>query len=175
MKAKKKIKIGDVLNNPISLIIVLLVFSALLMIYNRYLIKSQVLYNFSGYTEEYSFMNGTIYTGYDINYFGDSKVIYTGKDIELYDFEAGYYIKNDNKYEPVATMEALENAESGASLKELLATTDFSFTEAHRDAKYLSKENIENIKNLVFKITGENKSQEKIDIEIPLEVVKVTK
>lgn len=168
-----------IINSPISIIIVLILFSVLLMIYSRYLVKSTNLYTFSGYKDKFYFMGGSIFIGRDLNYFNDSKVDYSGEDMELYDFELGYYIKDEDVYKEISITEGYEVGEDkekiGASLKELLAKTTFSFSEVHKEALFLSKDNIELIKNLVFRINGKNKKGESIEIEIPMDVEKITK
>lgn len=177
-KTKKKTNneaIKEFFNSPIPIIIVLIALSITLLIYSRYLIKANKLYQFSGYKENISIMNGTIYTNYDINYFGDSKIYYDGKDIELKEFEVGYYIKDGSSYNDISIIKNNEEIGETASLKLLLNTTDFSFTETHKDSIYLSKENIKNLDNLVFRIKGIDKENKDIEIEIPLVATKINK
>ncbi len=177
-KKNKGISIKKILESPYSIIVVLILLVVSLLAYSRFLIKANILYSFSGYTEEFSFYDGTIYVGSLVNHFGDSKVSYTGKDVTLYEFEVGYYIKKGEKYTPISTTDGYEIEEKnkkGVSLKDLLASTSFSFTEMHKNAVFLSHENIGNIENLVFKVTGQNKKGEKIEIEIPMIVEKITK
>ncbi len=177
-KKFKDTKVFKVINSPISIIIVLALLVVGLMLYSRFLIKSTTLYRFSAYTEDFSIINGTVFTNHNLNYFGDSKVIYTGKDMDLYDFKVGYYIKNDNEYTTIGEYKGLDTAnEEGAhaSLKEILLNMDLSFTETHKDAEYMSEENIKNIDKMVFRITGKDKDDKDINIEIPVDVEKVTK
>ena len=60
-------------------------------------------------------------------------------------------------------------------MKKIVAGTSFSFTETDKDAVFLSKENVDNLKNLVFKISGKNKKGDEVKIEIPMVIEKVTK
>ncbi len=174
---KKKIFdcIKDFLKSPFSIILVLMIFSMLLMIYNRYLIKVSTLYNYSGYDKNFTILNGSIYSGFDINYFGDSKIIYNGEDIKLIEFKIGYYIKDKNNYITISEITKESDKETSISLKEIISSSDFSFTEVHRKATFMSKENLEKIEGLIFKINGKDESEKEVNIEIPLDVVKITK
>lgn len=176
VKETKQSKISKFFSSPIPIIVALVLLVIGLLIYSRYLIKSVTLYNFSGYSEEFSILNGTIYTSRDINYFGDSKIVYTGKDIELHDFEVGYYIKDGDEYNVITKVEPLSSEEeTSISLVELLNTMDFSFTEAHKDAMFLSDENINNLDNMIFRISGKDKDEKTVDIQVEIEVQKVSK
>lgn len=172
-----KFKIRDFLMGPYAIIVVLIAFAIGLLAYTRFLAKSDTLYMFAGYEKNFSFFGGTIYEGLNVNYFSDSKVLYTGEDISLYDYELGYYIKDDGEYRPISVTKSHDVKENskGASLKEVLMGTGFSFTETHRDAVFLSKENIDNLDNLVFLIRGKDAKGEEIKMEIALEVDKITK
>lgn len=173
---KGKITLGKVLNSPISIIVALALIIVGLLIYSRYLVSSTILYSFSGFNKNISLLNGTIFTNYNINYFGDTKVIYAGDDEIIYDFSSGYYIKNGSDYKVVSEAITLdEMQDKGVSIKDLIEKSDYSFTEEHKDAKYLSKENLENIENLVFRVVGKKKDGSEIKIEIPLTIEKVTK
>lgn len=180
VKNKEKQSFSKIMNNPISIIIVLIIFSILLMVYNRYLVSSTKLYTFSGFDKKYSILNGTIYTSRNINYFGDSKIYYNGDDIKLSSYEIGYYIKKDSSYQKISVMTSLSDSEfthieGSASLKELLQSTDFSFTETSKEAVFMSKSNMKQIDKLIFKIYGKTESGEDVDIEIPLDVQKISK
>ncbi len=176
-----KSKVYKFFNSPVPIIVVLILFSVGLMVYSRFLIKSTVLYSFSGIEEGFWFSNGTIFIGRDLNYFGDSKVKYTGKDIKLYNFEVGFYIKDGSVYREISIMSGYdvkddEGEKLGASLVEILSSTDFSFTETHNsDTLYLSKKNVEYIENLVFRVKGYDEKNEEINIVVPLEVQKISK
>ncbi len=180
-KHSKKPLAYRIFNSPYSIIIVLVVLSVLLMVYNRFLINSINLYSFSAFEKDVSIFNGTIYTSYDINYFGDSKIAYTGKDIKLNTYEIGYYIKTSSSYKEIATIKSLDNKENSdlkdvnISLKEILNTTNFSFTEVSKNALFLSKNNIKNLDKLIFKISGKDDKGTDIDIEVPIEIEKVTR
>lgn len=174
-KNNKNSKIFNFFNNPVTIIVTLILFAILLMLYNRYLVNSMNLYTFTGFNDDISIINGTIYTGYDINYFGDSKALYTGRDIQLSTYEVGYFIKNKDKYTIVAVTESIQELENSASLKEIVETIDFSFTEVSKDALYLSKDNIKNIDKLTFKISGTDELGNEVSIEIPLTVTKMSK
>ncbi len=177
-KKFKDTKVFKVINSPISIIVVLALLVVGLMIYSRFLINATTLYRFSAYTEDFSIINGTIFVNHNLNYFGDSKVIYTGNDMKLYDFKVGYYIKNGGKYTTIGEYKGLDTAKeegASASLKEILLNMDLSFTETHKNAEYMSVENIKNIEKMVFRITGKDKDDKDINIEIPVDVEKVTK
>lgn len=162
-------------NSPIPIIVVLFLFSVFLLIYIKYISGSTTLYTFSSVEGDYKFYNGTIYIGRDINYMGDTKMIFDGEDILLSDFEIGYYIKSNDDYIPISVVTKNDNIEGNGSLKKILEQTNFSFMEEHGDdAKFLSKENIKNIENLVFRINGKDKKNKDVSVEIPLEVSKLT-
>ncbi len=178
---KKESKIFRFINSPIPIIVVLILFSIGLMCYSRYLINSTTLYTFSGVGENFWFSNGTIYIGRELNYFGDSKVRYTGKDMKLYNFEVGFYIKDESVYHEISIMSGYdvkddEGNKLGASLVEILESTDFSFTETHNsDTLYLSDKNIKNLNNLVFKVKGYDEKDNEINIVVPLEIEKISR
>ncbi len=179
-KESKKVTFSKIVNSPFSIIVVLIIFSILLMVYNRYLANSTKLYTFSGFEKKYNILNGTIYTSRDINYFGDSKIFYNGEDIKLTSYEMGFYIKKNSSYKEIAVLTSLTksdttNLDGAASLKELLQNTNFSFTETSKDAKFMSKENMKAIDNLIFKIRGKDDKDSDVDIEIPLTVEKISK
>lgn len=181
----KKSVVMSILNSPISIIVVLMLFSIGLIIYSRYLVRCNVIYTFYGYTEDFSFFGGTIYEGPLINYFGDSKVLYTGDDIVLYDFEVGFYIHEDNEYRPIAVMKGYDTTDGeessskkevkGASFKDILEGTSFSFTETHKEAQFLSKDNMKDLDKLVFRAHGKDNAGKEVDIEVPLTTEKITK
>lgn len=179
---KNDFSLGKILNSPYSIIVVLILFAIALLFYTRYLIRCNVIYSYSGYTKDFSFFGGVIYDGPIVNYFGDSKVLYKGEDVLLYDYEVGFYIKYDEKYSPISVTKgyAVDEEDEGdekkfASMKEIVAGTSFSFTETDKDAVFLSKENVDNLENLVFKISGKNKKGDEVKIEIPMMIEKVTK
>ena len=179
---KNDFSLGKILNSPYSIIVVLILFAIALLFYTRYLIRCNVIYSYSGYTKDFSFFGGVIYDGPIVNYFGDSKVLYKGEDVLLNDYEVGFYIKYDEKYSPISVTKGYEVDEEDegdekkfASMKEIVAGTSFSFTETDKDAVFLSKENVDNLENLVFKISGKNKKGDEVKIEIPMMIEKVTK
>jgi len=174
-KTDKTSSIYKFFNNPIPIIVTLIIFSICLMIYNRHIINSTSLYTFSGFNDTITIVNGTIYTGYNINYFADSKVIYTGENIRMKNYSMGYYLKNDNSYIEITSVNSNNELEGSASLKSIVETVDFSFTEVKKDAFHLSKKNIANLDNLVFKIVGTDNSNNQISIEIPLIMTKISK
>lgn len=172
---KKHISLSNILNSKTTIIVVLALLVVGLMIYTRYIIKRVELYTVSYFDENISILNGTIYSNYDINYFGDSKIIYEGEDYKIKNFNIGYYIKDGSKYRVVSEVTNIDDMESGASIKELLETTDFSFTEVQKDAKFLSKENLKNLDDLVFLIQGKLDDGDEINIELPLDITKISK
>lgn len=174
-KDKKANPIIKFLNSPFSIIAVLIIFVIALLIYTRYLVDSPKLYTFSGFTEDISIYNGTIYTNYDINYFGDSKIIYKGTNYKLSEFTLGYYIKDGDEYIKIAEGTSRTDIEEDAYLKEVLSSCDFSFTEISKDAQYLSEENLSKLENLVFKLTGKTEKNKDFTLEIPLTVEKISK
>lgn len=174
-KDKKANPLVGFLNSPFSIIAVLIVFVIALLIYTRYLINAPKLYSFSGFTEDISIFNGTIYTNYDINYFGDSKIIYKGVNHKLSEFALGYYIKDGDEYIKIAEGTSRTDIEEPAFLKEILSSCDFSFSEVNKDAQYLSLDNMKKIENLVFKITGKTDKSKDFTLEIPLTVEKISK
>lgn len=177
----EKAKVIKVLNSPNTIIFVLILLVIGLMVYSRFLVNCSHLYSFSGMEGDFWFTNGTIYVGRDLNYFGDSKVRYTGEDVVLYNFEIGYYIKDEDNYREVSIMTGYDVKDDdgkrlGASLVEILSTTNFSFTETHgKEALYLSEENIEKLDNLVFRVKGYDEKDNPVDIVIPLEIAKITR
>lgn len=172
---KNNSKIFNFFNSPVPIIIVLSLCIVGLLMYIKLNPNRGSLYSFGNSTEDITVSNGTIYIGRDINHFSNSKITFEGKDTKLYNFEIGYYIKNGDIYNPIVTLKTLEEInEEGASLKQIIENSDFSFTENHQDAKFLSEENVKNIVNLVFKIKGQDKKGDEISIEVPLEVNEIT-
>lgn len=175
MNKNNKHVIIEFLKSPHAIFLVLVLFIIGLLIYTRFLVKANTLYSFSGYEENFSILNGTIYVGRDINYLGDSKIVYTGDDLTLKDFEIGYYLELEDSYEPISVVEKNDDVGDSIDLVELLAKTDFSFTEMHKDAKFISDKTIDNIDKLVFAIKGKDTDDKEVDIILPLEVFKLTK
>ncbi len=178
-KKNERSIVGRIFGSPYTIIVVLMIFIVALLVYAKVLMRSNKVYTYSGYTKDFSFFGGAIYEGPIVNYFGDSKVLYTGEDETLYDYEVGYYIKYEDGYEPVSIAKSRATTEDGstkgASLKEIVGGTTFSFTETHKDAKFMSRENMENLENLVFRIVGENEDGEEISYEVPMTIEKITK
>ena len=179
-KTPKENLVKRVFYSPYAIVVVLMLAVLGLLAYSRFLIKANTVYTYSGYTEDFSFLGGTIYEGLHVNYFGDSKVIYKGKDVEVYDFEAGYYLKEDEEYIPISVIEHFNSADEedekkGASLKEIVMNMSYSFTETHKEAKYLSSENLANLDNLVFRVFGKDKKGTDYSVEVPMVVEKITK
>lgn len=177
-KKTKKNRTNVVINflkSPHAIFLVLILFIIGLLIYTRFLTKATLLYSFSGYEEDFSILNGTIYVGHEVNYFGDSKIVYTGESLNLKDFEIGYYIKYDDSYEAISVTKKNEDVGDSIDLKEFLLNTDFSFTETHKDAKFISNKTIDNIDKLVFAVRGKDANDEEVNIIVPLEISKLTK
>lgn len=162
-------------NSPIPIIIVLGLLVVVLILYIKIIANSVTLYSFGGYNDDITFLNGTIYIGRDVNYFGDSKIKYDGKDIELYEFEIGYYIRRAEGDIKLAVVNSIEDMkDKGASLKSIFENSDFSFTESHKDANFLSDVNVENLDKLIFKVQGKDKKGNEVKMEVPLEISKIT-
>lgn len=162
-------------NSPIPIIIVLGLLVLVLLLYIKIIANSVTLYSFGGYNDDITFLNGTIYIGRDVNYFGDSKIKYDGKDIELYEFEIGYYIRREEGDIKLVAVNSLEEMkDKGASLKSIFENSDFSFTESHKDANFLSDINVENLDKLIFKVQGKDKNGKEVKMEVPLEISKIT-
>lgn len=162
-------------NSPIPIIIVLGLLVVVLLLYIKIIANSVTLYSFGGYNDDITFLNGTIYIGRDVNYFGDSKIKYDGKDIELYEFEIGYYIRREEGDIKLVAVNSIEDMkDKGASLKSIFENSDFSFTESHKDANFLSDVNVENLDKLIFKVQGKDKKGNEVKMEVPLEISKIT-
>ncbi len=177
-KSFKDTKIFKIINSPISIIIALAILVIFLLIYSRFLVRATTLYRFSGYTEEFSILNGTIFTNHNINYFGDSKIIYTGDDIKLNNFKVGYYIKDGDDYSVICEYkgsDSMEDEEVYASIQEIFLNVDLSFTETHKDAEYMSSDNLDNLDKMIFRVTGTDESGEEVNIEVPIDIEKITK
>lgn len=166
MKKMTKKKI----NPYIPVCVVLTIFSFSVMLYHIYVNKSNSLYSFGGYNENITILDGTIYTGLDINRFSAPNILYNGKDYVLKEFTIGYYIK-DEKIS--VTKSETKSGLTEVHLSDIIKNTEFTFTENHKDAVFFSKENIKNIKDLKFKIVGKTTKDEDISIEVPLDVTKI--
>lgn len=168
-------KIIGFLKKPVSIYITLMLLVVVLMVFNQYIIKSTNLYVFNGFTEDVSILNGTVYTSYDINNFNGSKITYTGDDVKLKDYEIGYYVTIDGVNKPLATATSTKDSEDTYSLKELVVSSEFSFTETKKGTVAFSKDTIKNIDKMCFVISGTSTKGDSVLVNIPLDVVKVTK
>lgn len=169
---KKSNKILSFLNSYRAICTVLTLLSVFLIIYNFYFVHHVNLYVFSGYDENFIFLDGSIYTGLDINHLTSPTITYTGEDITLKEYTVGYFIADN----PISVVKnALDETDKNIKLSEFLKNAEFSFTENHRDALYFSKENIEKIDKLEFKVTGKDLNDKIIELSIPLAVEKITK
>lgn len=170
----------EIFGTPYAIIVVLILFVIGLLFYSRYLVRCNTIYSYSGFTKDFSFLGGVIYDGPIVNHFGDAKIIYTGEDISISDYELGFYIKYEDDYKPIAISKGYNASKEDdekklASLKDVVTSTSFSFTETDKDAVFLSKENVENLKNMVFRIQGKDKKGETVEIEVPMVIEKITK
>lgn len=159
-----------VINPYLPVCIVLTLFSFSIMMYHMYVNKNTSVYVFGGYNENITVLDGTIYTGLDINRFSAPNILYNGKDYVLNEFTIGYYI-NDNKISETSSTD--KNGIKEVHLSDIIRNTEFSFTENHKDAMFFSKDNIKKINNLIFKISGKTTKNEDISIEVPLDVKKI--
>lgn len=178
-KANSNIKkrIVNFLKTPYSIIIYLSILVVVLLIFNLYIAHRSKLYVFNGYNDNITFLSGSIYLGGDINNFTSPTIIYSKDDILLKTYDVGYYVKK-NKQDigiSVTNRDAFESADELVSLKELLRITEFSFTEYSKEAKFFSKENVNLLDSFYFKIFGKDKDDNLIELEIPLEIEKVSK
>ena len=143
-----------------AIIVVLIILVLVLLGFNLYFVKTTKVYTFSGTKEDITVLSGTIYIGHDINRFQAPAIIYNGSNITLKSGTIGYYIED----EPISIVEIEEKLK----LKDVIDSSDLSFTEMHKNAFKLSKKNIENIDKLVFKVVGTAKDDTKFEFEVPL-------
>lgn len=170
MKEKNQKTIKNKINPYLPICIVLAIFSFIVMMYHIYTKRNISVYSFGGYNENITILDGTIYTGLDINRFSAPNILYNGKDYVLKDFTIGYYIGNEKVS---VTGSDNKTGLSDVHLSDIIKNTEFTFTENHKDAVFLSKENIKNINNLVFKIEGKSTKDESVSISVPLEITKI--
>ena len=178
MKLKNNDKLKgfeSILYNPNTIIVILVIIIALIMMLNIYIIKSHKIYTFGGFGESLSISNGTIDINHDINHFVGGNIIYTGKNETLTKYKVGYYICNKDKYKKIIEVGNSELGDEEVNIKNLVEYQSFSFTESHRVAKNLSKNNIKDINKLCFKIEGLTKKNKKIEIKIPMSLTKISK
>ena len=166
-KTKKQNKLLNFLNSYQAICVALSILSIFLLVYHMIIIKNINLYKFGGAKDDFVILDGTIYTGYDINRFSAPSIIYNGEPIKIKDFKIGYYIDNKN----ISVIEGSEEVD----LYNLIRASEFSFSETHNDAYFLSKENMKKIDKLHFVIEGTNDQGEKINIDIPIDVNKISK
>ena len=171
---KQRDKIINFLKSPYALITYLIVLVLILIGFNFYFVRSVNVYVFNGYSDEYTFLDGSIYTGFDINTFTSPTIIYSGDEIVLKDYEIGYFIKDGDDFNNISVVTPSEDKDE-VLLSEVLTKTEFSFTEIHKNAYFFSKKNIKNIEKLYFRISGTTLDDDNILVEIPLNVQKVTR
>ena len=151
-----------IFNSYKAIIVALSLLVVTLLVFNIYLIKSTKVYSFSGGSDDFTILTGSIYIGHNINRFQAPHIIYNGVDLTLKNGKIGYYI-GDREISSIKINEELK-------LKDIINSYDFSFTEMNKKAQKLNKSNIEDIDSLTFKVVGEAKDSAKIAIEIPLNV-----
>lgn len=163
-------KIKDFLLSLKAICIILILVCVSFMLFNLYIMRETNIYIFGGYADGITVMDGSIFTSIRINRFASSTIIYNAKDVILKQYEIGYYLKD----EPISVILSDENELTDVSLSEFLNNVQFSFTESHNNAKFLSHKNLKNIDNLVFKVKGTTKTDEEINIEVQLDVSKIS-
>lgn len=166
-KQKTRNKVLEFLNSYNAICIALAIISISLIIYNRHISKKISVYNFGGAGDEFIILDGTIYTGLDINRFSAPSIIYLGEDKIIKDYKIGYYISDGE----ISVVEGDEEVD----LYSLIRNSDFTFTETSKDAYAFSKDNIDNLDKLHFKIDGILNDKDKIEIDIPLDINKISK
>ena len=144
--------------------------SIAVMIFNLYIMKENRVYVFGGYSDDVTVMDGSIFTSLQVNRFAAPSILYSGKDKTLSEYTIGYYIGD----EAISIISNETNDLKDISLIELIRNSQFSFTESHNDAKFLSHNNLKNIDKLKFKIKAITNSKEEIAIEVPLDVTKIS-
>lgn len=165
-----KNKILKVLHSYKAIIIVLIIIVIFLMALNLYIIKSNRLYNFSGFDEDFTIVNGTIYTSLNINRFTSPIIIYKGEDIILSEYEIGYYIN----LKPISVLKSQNvGSDEPINLSLLIESFEFSFTEVHKNAQFLNSNNIKDIEKMHFMISGKDNKNKDIFFDIPLNVKKI--
>lgn len=164
----KKIKLFLLSFKAICLL--LAVVCIVLMVFNLYIMKETSIYVFEGYEKDVTILDGTIFTSIRLNRLASPTIIYNGEDLTLSEYTIGYYIDAI----PISIISSENNGLTDVSLKEILSNSEFSFTESHSNAKYLSHENLKNITQMIFKIKAKSNQNKEINIEVPLDVTKIS-
>lgn len=135
--------------------------------------KTKELYVFNGGNDDITIYNGIVDINTDINYFKGGTVIYTGKKVTLQSYKMGYYICGSKKDKSISTLS--NSSEEGFDLENLLTTNDFSLMEPHKNSNNLSKDSINKLDKLCFKVSGTDLKGEEYSLKIKFEVQKVSK
>ena len=168
---KKDNNLLKFLNSYQAICIALVAIILFMMVLNIYIAHSTSLYTFGGYSDGITILDGSIYIGRDVNHLTAPNIVYSKEEVMLEDYTIGYYIGD----EAVSVIKKSSVSDETIGLKAILDTADWSFTETHKGANYLSKKNVKNLNDLNFKISAKDIEGNDISIIIKLDVTKISK
>ncbi len=182
VKTKKFQKVIDSLknffNNPAPLIIVLIGIIAILLIFISRMNINSKIYVGEIETSDIQVSNIHYFINSDMNYFYAAPAVYTGDDKEVYSYQIGYFVvdENDNYIEFASrSKEADTSVNLSTVIDELSA---WNFGELSRSDYFFTDEVIDNLSNLHFVVKASTKKDvEEADVvlDYPVDLTKITK
>lgn len=175
-KALKGIK--KFFNNPLPLIIFLIITNALLLVYIGNINSKNKIFIGKIDSKEVAVVNVHYFTNSDMNYFYASNAVLLADDSKIYNYQIGYYVV-DEKGDYIEFATRSNALEKSTSLKDVVSEmSGWNFAEADRGEYFFSNEVIKNIDNLHFVIKASTKKDStKADIHYDQKVdaTKITK
>lgn len=176
IKKKWQLKLKAFFSSWNVLVIALIIFIAVLLYFNFYLMGVSKTYLFEGKSEYVDISNGVISTNYTIDLFEGSDIDYVNtKDETVVKYKIGYVIKKDSGYKDFTVISGEDS--DGYSLKGLInEMTTLNIKEPSHNKKFFSKSNLKKIQNnLYFIIEATSKDGKTISDITKVNVSKISK
>lgn len=169
-KKNKQIKLGDILNNPRTLIIALIIMCIGLLIVVFNLKNDHVFYSGQINTDELGVAEIHYYSDSLITYFFANAAVYGGEDKDIYDLDVKYYIEIDgNEY---IIDDLYKTFDKKQSLREMITMyTKTNIVDLkNQSQKIFTKEMKKNIKNTKLVITASTSKELNKDVNLKYDI-----
>ena len=165
-------------NNPAPIFIVFIAIIAFLLIYiSRTNTKNTIFIGLID-KEDIQVVNVHYFTNNDVNYFYASNANFLAEDKKIYNFQIGYYVKNE-KGDLVEFATRSRQLDSSTSLKEVVSEmSGWNFAEKAASDYFFTDEVIQDIENLHFIIkasTKKDSTEADVYYDYEVEMSKITK
>lgn len=166
-KDKKNIfkKINEVINNPRTVIIFLIIILATLTICLIRLKNSNKFFYSNVQTDDITIADIQYYETPTLAYFFANNAVYGGEDKDkvITSIKMGYYVKVNDEFKPLEEAQALFN-EKITFGEAIPVYSKFKIANFKKDGKKFTKEIRNNMNNLYFKVEASTNKEGTIDI-----------